>query len=388
MDGGTTSLAARARPLRLTLVGPTPPLRGGIAHYTTALVRALRPHHQVQVVGLRRQYPKWFFPGTTEEDRSVVPLDLHADVVVDPLLPTSWPAAARMIVAHRPDAIIMAWWQPALGAVLASFVRYARRRCPTRVIFLCHNVGAHDATPWDRWLTSYGLRNCDAVIVHSDADAQQVTRHRLRASARVVRTTHPAYDLPEFGAALDPATARTRLGLAGDVLLFFGLVRRYKGLADVIAALPRIRQRRDCTLLVAGEFYEPRAHYDAQIRALGLSEHVRLCDGYVPNEQVGVYFSAADMVLAPYRRATQSGVVALAQQFHRPVIVSRVGGLRDMIAEGVTGLSVPPADPDALATAVLRIYEDGIDTWRARVQQARVTTWAEEMDAIERLAAP
>ncbi|MBI1814499.1 MAG: glycosyltransferase [Deltaproteobacteria bacterium] len=386
MERESTNFATRARPLRLTLVGPTPPLRGGIAHYTTALVRALRPHHQVQVVGLRRQYPKWFFPGTTEVDRSAVPLAMDADVVVDPLLPTSWPAAARAIAAHQPDAIVMAWWQPALGAVLASFVRYAQRRCSTRVIFLCHNVGAHDATPLDRWLTRYGLRTCDAVIAHSDSDARQVARVHPRA--RVVRTTHPAYDLPEFGAALDSASARAQLGLAGDVLLFFGLIRRYKGLTDVIAALPRIRQHRDCTLLVAGEFYEPRAHYDAQIEALGLSEHVRLCDAYVPNEQVGVYFSAADMILAPYRRATQSSVVAVAQQFQRPVIVSRVGGLRDMIEEGVTGLSVPPTDPDALATAVLRIYDEGLDTWRARVQQARVTTWAEERDAIERLAAP
>ncbi|HUI24487.1 MAG TPA: glycosyl transferase family 1, partial [Candidatus Kryptonia bacterium] len=119
-------------PLRLTVIGPTPPLRGGIAHYNTALVRALRVRHQVQVVGLRRQYPKVLFPGTSEVDRSAVAVDFRPDLLLDPLAPLSWPATARAIAAAAPDLIIVAWWQPALGAVLASFVRLVRRRCAAR----------------------------------------------------------------------------------------------------------------------------------------------------------------------------------------------------------------------------------------------------------------
>ncbi|MBI4516739.1 MAG: glycosyltransferase [Deltaproteobacteria bacterium] len=374
-----------ARPrLRLTVVGPAPPLRGGIAHYTTALVRALRrAGHLVQVVGLRRQYPRYVFPGTTERDYSSVALALGVDAVVDPLAPWTWRAAAAAVSRFGPDLVLMAWWQPALGAVLATFVQLIRRR-GRRVAFLCHNLGAHDATPLDDWLTGYALRRCDGAIVHSQADAERLRRHR--AGVTVVRTTHPAYDLPEFGPPLAPAVARAQLGLSGDVLLFFGLVRRYKGLTDLIRAMPEIGRRRACTLVVAGEFYEPRAPYQALVDELGLAERVRLLDRYVPNEEVGVYFSAADVVVVPYRAATQSGVVALAQQFHRPVVVTRVGGLPDMIGEGVTGLVVPPADPAALAAAVLRIYEEGVAMWGVRVQQAQGATWAEEIDVIERLA--
>jgi len=279
---------------------------------------------------------------------------------------------------------VMAWWQPALGSILATFAALARRRCRVPLVFLCHNVTAHDATPIDRILTRYGLGRCEAVLVHSLSDAQRVGEQL--PNVRVLRTTHPAYDLAEFGHAIDATTARARLGLTGDVLLFFGLVRRYKGLADLLRAMPPLLQRHACTLLVVGEFYESRDRYDALVRELRLAEHVRIIDRYVPNEEVAVYFSAADMLVAPYRAATQSGVVALAQQFHRPAIVSRVGGLPDMIVDGATGLVVPPEDPVALAAAVVRVYEEGVDRWIERVRAAHVTTWAEEMDVIEQLA--
>jgi glycosyltransferase involved in cell wall biosynthesis len=370
--------------LRVTVVGSAPPLRGGIAHYTTALVRALRRRHTVQVVGLRRQYPRLLFPGTTETDQSGVRIELRSDAVVDPLSPWSWPAVAKAIRAFAPDVIVLAWWQPALGAVLATFTRLARGRSRARIVFLCHNVAAHDATPLDRILTRYALRCADAAIVHSDGDRERLRRSRPHLLQR--RTRHPAYDLAEFGPRLEAEPARATLGLGGDVVLFFGLVRRYKGLADLLRAMPRVLAAHRCTLVVAGEFYEPRPPYDALVRELGITAQVRLLDRYVANEEVGVYFSAADVVVAPYRAATQSGVVALAQQFHRPAVVSRVGGLPDMIVEGITGLSVPAGDPDALANAVLRIYEEGVDRWCARVREAQVTGWGEEVDAIEQLA--
>ncbi len=373
-----------SRRLRVTVIGPTPPLRGGIAHYTTALVRALRPRHTVQVVGLRRQYPRLLFPGTSETDGSRVGIALLPDVVVDPLSPWAWPAAADAVRAFAPAVIVLAWWQPALGAVLASFARLARRRTRARLLFLCHNVAAHDATPLDRILLRYALGCADAAIVHSTADRQRL-RH-YRNDLRALRTTHPAYDLPEFGPPLAVAEARVRLGLTGDVVLFFGLVRRYKGLADLLRAMPRILAARACTLVVAGEFYEPRRQYEELARELGIAARVRLLDGYVPNEKVGEYFCAADVVVAPYREATQSGVVALARRFDRPVVVSRVGGLPDMIVEGISGLTVPPGDPDALARAVLRIYEEGTEAWCARVREVEMTTWDEEVDAIEELA--
>lgn len=372
--------------LRVTVVGPAPPLRGGIAHYTAALVRALRLRHAVQVVGLRRQYPRLLFPGTTETDQSRVGIELACDARVDPLSPWSWPAVAKAIRTFAPDVIVLAWWQPALGAVLATFARLARGRSRARLVFLCHNVAAHDATPLDRALTRCAFRCADAAIVHSDADQERL--RRTRPSLLQLHTKHPAYDLAEFGPRLEAEQARAKLGLAGDVVLFFGLVRRYKGLSDLLRAMPRILAAHRCTLVVAGEFYEPRPPYEALARELGISTQVRLLDRYVPNEEVGVYFSAADVVVAPYRAATQSGVVALAQQFHRPAVVSRVGGLPDMVVEGVTGLSVPAGDRDALAIAVLRIYQEGVDVWRARVRQAQVTRWGEEVDAIERLATP
>jgi glycosyltransferase involved in cell wall biosynthesis len=389
MQDESFAAAGRVDSLRLTLISPTPPLRGGIAHYSTALVRTLRARHQVQLVGLVRQYPKLLFPGASEQDSSAVPIDLRADLVIDPLAPSSWRAPARIIAAYAPVLIVIAWWQPALGAILTSFAHLVRRRMRrngrgTRVALLCHNVSAHKRTPLDRALKSCALRFADSAIAHSDADAHRL--FQARADLRVLRTTHPAYDLPEFGPPMDMAAARAKLGLPGEVILFFGLIRRYKGLADLLRAMPRILRERDCTLLVVGEFYERRVRYDALLVELGIGKRVRILDRYVPNEEVNVYFSAADVVVVPYRAATQSGVVALAQQFHRPVVVSRVGSLPDMIEDGVTGLVVPPGDPNALAAAVLRIYEEGVSQWCVRARAARVTTWAEEANAIERLA--
>src|SRR5690606_26793337 len=204
----------------------------------------------------------------------------------------------------------------------------------------------------------YFLRSVDGFLAMSRSVRADLERLRPGAPSELV--PHPVYDL--FGRRIDKGEARRQLGLpeGEPILLFFGFVREYKGLDLLLEALPRIRERIPARLLVLGEFYSGKERTLAQIESLGLGDAVTLEDGYVPNEKVGLYFSAADVVVLPYRSATQSGIVPIAYQLERPVICTDVGGLAEVVEHGRTGLICPPQDVEALAQSVLRFYEEGL----------------------------
>lgn len=342
--------------MRICLVGPSYPYRGGIAHFTSLLAREFeRRGDAVGIINFSRLYPSFLFPGKTQYDDSDSPLAVDSERVIDSLDPISWVRAGRAAAAFRPDLTVFQWWQPFFGPACRTISHFLKRRCPAPVVFQCHNVLPHESSVFDRALIGVGLGRADGFLVQSVEDGENLKQ--LRKDPLMAVNPLPIYDFFDEGRH-DRRSARGALGLEGNVILFFGYIRGYKGLNVLLDGFAKMYDRMDATLLVVGEFYDKREPYDAQISRLGIGDRVRIVDEYVPNEDVEMYFKAADLVVLPYLSATQSAIVQTAFGFHKPVVVTAVGGLPDVVTDGSTGYVVPKNDSAALADAVVRFFED------------------------------
>jgi glycosyltransferase involved in cell wall biosynthesis len=257
--------------------------------------------------------------------------------------------------------VVLKWWIPFFGPAFASAVGPLRRR-GSRVVLVCDNLVPHERRPFDLAFTRWMLRNSDGYLVMSESVERDLDTLKPGAPRR--RVLHPLYAQFDRG-RWTRETARARLGLDGEVAVFFGYVRRYKGLDTLLDAWPAVRARRPATLVVAGEFYEDAAPYRGQVERVnagspGTAPAVRLMDRYLPDDEVEALLKAADVVVLPYRSATQSGVTHVAYALGVPVITTDVGGLAETVRPGETGLVVPPEDPAALADAIVRYFADGL----------------------------
>lgn len=367
--------------MKIVLMGPAYPLRGGIAQYLAVLYEKLRDAgHDVHFVSFIKQFPTWLFPGKTQLEHSEHVIDVHPTAKFAPLGVLSWRRTAKEIARHDPDLVVFKWWMPFFGPGYWAVARWLRKHTKARVLFIIDNTIPHEARPGDKFLTKLVFGQVDYFIAQSRAvekDTFEWFPHLERN--RIKMCPHPIYDCyPAFVG--DRPAAKKVLGLPTDAktLLFFGFVREYKGLHLLLDALPQIRKSHpDLRLLVVGEFYDSRESYDRKIQELGLPECVYIRDDYVPNEEVGKYFAAADCVVLPYRSATQSGIIQVAYALDLPVITTDVGGLAEVVENDVTGYVVPPGSPAALADAVNRFYEaGGRPAFEANVKQAsRQFSW-------------
>ncbi len=339
--------------MRIELIGPIFPYRGGIAHHTAQLATALdRAGHQAQVTSFRRQYPLWLYPGTSDKDPSPGTLDISPAYTLDPLYPWTWESTFRRIVDLSPDLVIMQWWTTFWGPPLGYLGRRFRKQGIPRV-FLIHNVLPHEVRPWDRWLARLALGTGTAFIAQSKRESGRLKE--LLPGAPIVPTKLPLYTIFSQG-QIPPAKARETLKIAGagPVLLFFGIVRPYKGLRDLLKACALLKDRgRAFQLVVAGEFWESKEAYKSEIDRLGLTDRVHIHDRYIPNEEVPIFFSAADMFAAPYTAGTQSAAVTSALSYGLPVVVSET--IADSAADRGLGEQVwiaPSENPAGLADAL------------------------------------
>ena len=344
--------------MRVALVGPVHPWRGGIAQYLGMLGESLMPRAEVRGVTFTRQYPGLLFPGESQRDPAAEPPRFPVQAMLDSVGPWTWGATARHLETFAPGLVLLKWWIPFFGPAFASSVGPLRRR-GTRVVLVCDNLIPHERRPFDLAFTRWMLRNSDGYLVMSESVERDLDRLKPGAPRR--RVLHPLYAQFDRG-RWTRESARAKLGLDGEVAVFFGYVRRYKGLDTLLDAWPLVRARRPATLVVAGEFYEEAAPYRAQVDRANASggSSVRLLDRYLPDDEVEALFKAADVVVLPYRSATQSGVTHVAYALGVPVITTDVGGLAETVRPGETGLVAPPENPGALAEAIVRFFAEGL----------------------------
>lgn len=331
--------------MRISIVGPAYPLRGGIAHHVYWIRQQLTAHdHTVQVVSFRKLYPGMFFPGTTEFDSSRLKLDAGALPILTPLNPATWLRAFNLIKSFSPDVVVFEWWQPFFAPLVGTLARWLRRS-GLQCLIECHNIFPHERTPLDGLLAGFALSAADHLITHSTKDREELLA--LVPGKTVSVSPLPALDeFSTFG-------ARTR---DGRTILFFGKVRKYKGLDVLLAAMPKVRSRIECELLVIGEFYDSIEKYRQLVRKLGIGSYVRIDDRYVPNEEVPAIFDEADLLVLPYLSATQSGVARIALSNRLPIIASRTGGLSESVIEDFNGMLFPPGDSSTLADRIIEYF--------------------------------
>lgn len=342
--------------MRIALLGPLAPWRGGLAQYLGLLGEALTRSSEVLGLTFTRQYPEFLFPGKSQIDPDAEKPSFPVEATLDSIAPWTWRRTAARLERFAPAAVILKWWLPFFAPSFASAVGPLRER-GTKVLLVCDNLVPHEKRPFDAQLSQWMLRNSDGYLVMSDSVERDLDR--LKPGAQRRRVAHPFYAQFDRG-RFTRETARAHLGVQGDVVLFFGYVRHYKGLDTLLEAWPRVRAGRPATLIVAGEFYEDAEPYRRLATAAGCGDSVKLLERYLPDPEVEAVFKAADVVVLPYRDATQSGVTHVAYALGVPVIVTDVGGLSETVKHEETGLVVPPEDPGALADAVLRYFESGM----------------------------
>ncbi len=342
--------------MKICMIGPSYPFRGGISHYTTLLCRHLKKKHQVIFYAFKRQYPGWLFPGETDKDSSNKSIkEKGTENLLDSLNPFTWLIVFLRIRKDRPDLVIFPWWVSFWAPQFWTIATLIKLFTPAKLLFICHNVVEHESKKVDKICTRWVLSKGNYFVVHSGEDFRNLKQ--ILPDANIKQGFHPTYEVFQSG-MITKEEAKKKLDLTGKVILFFGFVRPYKGLQYLIAALPMIIQELEVTLLVVGEFWEGEEIYRSQIKDLGLEPHVRLVVQYVPNEQVGVYFSASDVVILPYVSATGSGIVQVAFGCNKPVISTNVGSLPEVIEHKKTGFIVNPKAPKEIADTVVSFYQD------------------------------
>jgi len=375
----------------IIIISTAYPLRGGIAHYNALLASHLRQRHAVETITFKRQYPKLFFPGKTQEESGHSPQAgmLPAPQLVDSINPFNWIRVAKEIRRRRPDLLIFKYWLPFFGPCFGTIAKLAKRGTATKALFICDNVIPHERRPGDVMLTKYAFRQADYFIVQSDAVERELLKYFRGATYR--KTPHPVYEF--FGAAISKTAAKKALQItAKNVILYFGYVRPYKGVMTLLEAMANLRDRQneigETLLLVVGEFYDDEQKYRQRAQELNLNACVRLVADYIPNDQVAQYFCAADVVVLPYLSATQSGIAQIAYNFDKPVIATDVGGLAEVVAHEKTGFLTPPDSPRDLAEALRKFYREQREAeFSANVKiEKRKYSWETLVRAIENLA--
>jgi glycosyltransferase involved in cell wall biosynthesis len=331
--------------MRISIIGPAYPLRGGIAHHVYWLHQELTARgHAVQTISFRKLYPGIIFPGTTEVDRSRLNLDPGALPLLTPLNPATWLRAFKLVKSFSPDVVVFQWWQPFFAPLVGTLARWFRR-AGLQCVIECHNIFPHERTPLDRLLIRFALSPADHLITHSTSDREELL-------AFIPGKTVSVSPLPALDEFLTPgAGARD-----GRTILFFGKVRKYKGLDVLLEAMPKVLSSVECELLVVGEFYDAIERHQQLIRKLGIENHVRIDNRYVPNEEVPAIFDEADVLVLPYVSASQSGVARIALSNALPIIASRTGGLSESIIENFSGMLFPPGDSGALADRIIEYF--------------------------------
>jgi glycosyltransferase involved in cell wall biosynthesis len=357
--------------MNIIIIGPAHPLRGGLASYNERLAKAFQEEgHRASIYTFSLQYPGFLFPGTTQYSTEPAPTDINIHVCINSVNPFNWIAVGRKLKRLQPDLIVVRYWLPFMGPCLGTILRIVKRNHKTKVVCIADNIIPHEKRPGDNVFTRYFVKSVDAFITMSEKVLKDLDQFKKDQPAKFV--PHPLYD--NFGAKVGKEEARKKLSLPQDsfVFLFFGFIRKYKGLDWLLEATRLLQQKTDQPfhVVIAGEFYEDKAPYEAQIKELQLQEHLILRTDFIADSEVKYYLCAADAVVQPYKNATQSGVTPLAYHFEVPMIVTRVGALPDMVPHGKVGLVCEP-DPSSIAAAMFSMMQSGTANYIPGLQEEK-----------------
>lgn len=341
----------------IVLIGPAYPFRGGLATFNESLARAWQKKgHQVEILTFTTQYPSLLFPGKTQFIEGPAPTDLLIERKLSSINPLSWLLLGFRLKRTKPDFVLFRYWLPFMGPSFGMVARLAKQNKHTKVIALTDNIIPHEARAGDKIFTKFFLQSCDAFVTMSDAVLQDLKIFEKAKPA--FYHPHPIYD--SYGSIRPREEALKALGLPldGNYLLFFGFIRYYKGLDILLYAMKDERiAERNIKLIVAGEFYEAPEPYLKIIKEEQLEDKVFLTTEYISDDKVSLYFSATDLVVQPYRNATQSGVTQIAYHFEKPMIVTNVGGLKEMVQDQEIGYVVD-AQAKEIANAVINFFDE------------------------------
>lgn len=375
--------------MKVLIIGPAHPLRGGLAAFNERMAQAFQEvGDSVHIETFSLQYPNFLFPGKTQYSDDPAPQDLSINVSINAVNPFNWRSVGQRLAKAQYDLVLCRFWLPFMGPCLGGILRQIQKNKHSTIVGLIDNIVPHEKRPGDRMLAQYFVKSADGFVVMSRSVEQELQAF-LQAGQPVQYLPHPIYD--SYGDPWTRGRALKHLGLpeVGRYLLFFGFIRAYKGLDVLLEAMadPRIKTL-GMQLVVAGEYYADPTPYQTLIKKHDLHDQVILRTDYIPSEEVGAYFGAADIVVQPYKTATQSGITQLAYHFEMPMLVTAVGGLPEVVKDGEAGYVVPPNNPQAVADALVDFYQNerGAE-FRAGVAKRKAEfSWDHLLSGIKALA--
>lgn len=377
--------------MKIVLIGPVYPYKGGIAHYTSLLYQELSKKHEVTLISYKMQYPKILFKSEQKDYTNDLFKIEDAKFWINTANPFNIISVAKKINGLKPDIVLFQWWHPYFAPCYRILENHLNKKI--KVFFTCHNVFPHERFPVDRFLTKIVLKKGDGFIVQSRSDEQDL--FSIKAEANEVFNPHPTYNafkmrnidaeqgkkeiIEKDGFEITPDT---------KLLLFFGFVREYKGLKHLLKAMPSIAEKEpNCRVMVVGSFGDDKDTYLNLINELNISKYVFLKDTYTPDNEVEKYFAACDLVVLPYEDATQSGIVQIAYGFDKPCLVTNVGGLPDVVENNVTGYVVRAFDAQAISDAVIDYFENNrsVDMQKGVHNASEKYSWEHMVTTVESL---
>jgi len=347
--------------MKINITGPAHPYRGGLASFNDRLAQQFSAEgHDVEISTFSVQYPKVLFPGKTQYTDGPAPEGIKIERVLNSINPLSWIVNGLKIKKKRPDILLLRYWLPFMGPSLGTVARLARSNKHTVVIAILDNVVPHEKRIGDKILTKYFIGSIDGAIVMSHTVSDDLKRFRENLTVKL--TPHPLFDNYGISVGRDVALTSLNLDTANSYLLFFGFIRAYKGLDLLIEAFSDNRLRnRKLKLIIAGEFYEDDTPYRDLIKKYHLENDIIFFDHFIKDQEVPLFFSAADLVVQPYKTATQSGVTQIAFHYEKPMLVTDVGGLREIVTDGKCGYVVKP-EPGYITESILDYFDNNRKT--------------------------
>jgi len=375
--------------MKIIIIGPAHPLRGGLASYNERLAREFKHQgHDVSVYTFSLQYPGFLFPGTTQFSTEPAPADLDIHVRINSINPLNWISVGNELKKIKPDIIIVRYWLPFMGPCLGTILRIVQKNKHTKIICIADNIIPHEKRPGDKAFTNYFIKPIDGFITMSEKVLADLKQLGVNKPAQFV--AHPLYD--NFGEKISKEEARKQLGISNEesIVLFFGFIRKYKGLDILYESIHELKQNHKSEIanlkfLIAGEFYEDRKQYDELIEKLDIKDQLILRTDFIPDSEVKYYLCAADVVIQPYRSATQSGVTPLAYHFEVPMIVTNVGGLPSLVPDDKVGLIAEP-NPASIAEKIIEYFQKGEAHFIPHLKEEKKKySWSKMVESIIKL---